>query len=146
MLTTAVALLRRVCTTCGVTQGALANREVAVVAAGGAHVLVMTTDGELWTWGDNSRSQLGLGRHTVRQPQPTHLQVGHLISPAEFSPGRREKRRVRQSGRECSRQRNSWLRGVWWGADDHRTGRHHGHQVCVGGGGRGTYVGGEPVG
>ena len=63
----------------GSTQGALANREVAVVAAGAAHVLVMTTDGELWTWGDNSRSQLGLGKHTVRQTQPTHLQVDTIL-------------------------------------------------------------------
>jgi len=52
---------------------------VAVVAAGAAHVLVMTTDGELWTWGDNSRSQLGLGKHTVRQTQPTHLQVDTIL-------------------------------------------------------------------
>lgn len=51
-----------------------------MVAAGGVHVLVMTTDGELWTWGDNSRSQLGLGKRTVRQTQPTHLQVRHFSS------------------------------------------------------------------
>jgi E3 ubiquitin-protein ligase HERC4 len=47
---------------------------VAVVAAGGSHVLAMTTDGELYTWGANSQSQLGLGKHLVRAMVPTHLQ------------------------------------------------------------------------
>jgi len=35
--------------------------EYVSVAAGSAHTLVLTREGNLWTWGDNTKGQLGLG-------------------------------------------------------------------------------------
>jgi alpha-tubulin suppressor-like RCC1 family protein len=47
---------------------------VTVVMAGDAHVVALTRDGTLFTWGSNAKSQLGVGKHVVRQATPTHLQ------------------------------------------------------------------------
>jgi len=55
-------------------KGVLVGVEVSVVAAGMEHVVVMSSLGELYTWGSNARSQLGVGKQTVRQSSPLRLQ------------------------------------------------------------------------
>jgi len=57
---------------------ALAKLQVTKVGAGGNSSWALTADGKLYTWGDNSHQQLGLGaahRHTERVFAPT------LVSP-----------------------------------------------------------------
>lgn len=47
----------------------LATHFIEDVAVGAEHVLVMTSSGEVWGWGNNSEGQLGLGNNTTqRQP------------------------------------------------------------------------------
>lgn len=36
------------------------------MACGDAHTLVLTENGEVWTFGDNSRGQLGFGNTSYR--------------------------------------------------------------------------------
>ena len=48
---------------------ALASHFVEDVAVGAEHVLVLTSSGEVWGWGNNAEGQLGLGNNTPqRQP------------------------------------------------------------------------------
>ena len=48
---------------------ALASHFVEDVAVGAEHVLVLTSSGEVWGWGNNAEGQLGLGHNTTqRQP------------------------------------------------------------------------------
>lgn len=42
------------------------------MAAADSHTAAVKTDGSLWTWGENSRSQLGDGT-TVRRPTPVRV-------------------------------------------------------------------------
>lgn len=40
------------------------------IAVGSEHTLALTSDGDVWAWGNNGDSQLGLGHTTsVREPQ-----------------------------------------------------------------------------
>lgn len=48
---------------------ALASHFVEDIAVGAEHVLVLTSSGEVWGWGNNAEGQLGLGNNiTQRQP------------------------------------------------------------------------------
>lgn len=48
---------------------ALASHFVEEVTVGAEHVLVLTSSGEVWGWGNNAEGQLGLGNNTTqRQP------------------------------------------------------------------------------
>ncbi|XP_060781005.1 probable E3 ubiquitin-protein ligase HERC3 [Neoarius graeffei] len=50
----------------------LTNRHIAHVACGNSHSFVLTKDGQLFTWGQNSSGQLGLGKsdEIFQSPQP----------------------------------------------------------------------------
>jgi alpha-tubulin suppressor-like RCC1 family protein len=39
--------------------GVLANKTVTAIAAGGNHVLILTSDGQVYAFGKNTGSQLG---------------------------------------------------------------------------------------
>ncbi|KAL8304460.1 hypothetical protein RB597_004367 [Gaeumannomyces tritici] len=56
-------------------QGGLADRQVAQVALGQDHSIVVTSTGELWTWGSNTYSQLGyaLPPPTKKDEEPMGL-------------------------------------------------------------------------
>lgn len=44
---------------------------MAVVAPGAEHVLVVSSDGELFTWGSNAQSQLGVGKQVRARCAPS---------------------------------------------------------------------------
>ncbi len=48
-----------------------ADSTVVALAAGERHVLAMTETGDVWCWGLNSRSELGLGDPVAARPTPT---------------------------------------------------------------------------
>ncbi|KAK3242768.1 hypothetical protein CYMTET_47552 [Cymbomonas tetramitiformis] len=54
--------------------GQLSKEEVVAVSTGIAHALVMTKEGSIFTWGSNTRGQLGIGKQVVRQTTPVHIQ------------------------------------------------------------------------
>jgi alpha-tubulin suppressor-like RCC1 family protein len=49
--------------------------EGATLAAGSRHTVVRSSDGRVWTWGDNTRGQLGLG---TRAPSAVPVALAHL--------------------------------------------------------------------
>ena len=51
----------------------IARVEIALVAAGGDHTVVVTADGRAFSWGANSRGQLGLG-HRNHTTTPQHIE------------------------------------------------------------------------
>ena len=58
------------------------NRPVISVATGGSHCVVVTNDGCLFGWGNNSNAELGdIGTLSVKCPFPTQLALG-VASPA----------------------------------------------------------------
>ncbi|KAK4678475.1 hypothetical protein QC764_307960 [Podospora pseudoanserina] len=56
-----------------VVMGDDSEKDIKDVAVGQSHVLVLTTDGEIWGRGDNSSGQLGLGRETKLVTEWTRL-------------------------------------------------------------------------
>ncbi|XP_053477985.1 probable E3 ubiquitin-protein ligase HERC3 isoform X1 [Ictalurus furcatus] len=70
------------------TCGSLTNRQIAQVACGNYHSVVLTKDGQLFTWGQNSSGQLGLGKgepSRADSPQPLKSLCG--IPLAQISAG-----------------------------------------------------------
>lgn len=51
------------------------SKKVASVSAGDAHVLAILEDGSLWTWGNNSDGQLGLGQTSDPVHTPTQITI-----------------------------------------------------------------------
>ncbi|CAP70734.1 uncharacterized protein PODANS_3_7960 [Podospora anserina S mat+] len=51
----------------------ISEKDIKDVAVGQSHVLVLTTDDEIWGRGDNSSGQLGLGRETKLVTEWTRL-------------------------------------------------------------------------
>eukprot|EP00727_Mastigamoeba_balamuthi_P006716 m51a1_g2665 putative ultraviolet-b receptor uvr8-like (543) ;mRNA; r:702194-704507 len=60
---------------------ALAGLRVTQVSAGGAFALALTSEGAVWSWGANSRGQLGLGDTSPRDaPEPVRVPGGHAVA------------------------------------------------------------------
>jgi alpha-tubulin suppressor-like RCC1 family protein len=57
----------------------------AQVSAGRLHSLAVTTNGELWAWGDNSSGQLGRGNTTG--PQTSPIRIGSATNWTQVSTG-----------------------------------------------------------
>ncbi|XP_068168689.1 probable E3 ubiquitin-protein ligase HERC3 isoform X2 [Antennarius striatus] len=55
------------------TPEALRNRPVSQVACGSQHFVTLTRDGQVYTWGQGSRGQLGLGEEHQDTHSPQHL-------------------------------------------------------------------------
>ena len=59
--------------------------DVVSVSAGGSHTLAITSDGNLWAWGDNSNNQLGIGTDRGEY-ESTRLMDANVIPRAWLSP------------------------------------------------------------
>lgn len=51
----------------------LARKQVLQIACGSNHTLALTSDGELYSWGQNNFGQLGLGHKGGPQKEPSHV-------------------------------------------------------------------------
>ncbi|KAM9477010.1 putative E3 ubiquitin-protein ligase HERC3 [Clarias gariepinus] len=65
----------------------LNNLHIAQVACGSYHTVVLTKDGQLFTWGQNSRGQLGLGKGEPSSLSPQPLKSLCGIPLAQISAG-----------------------------------------------------------
>ncbi|KAF5898053.1 putative E3 ubiquitin-protein ligase HERC4, partial [Clarias magur] len=65
----------------------LCNKTVIQVACGDQHFMALTNDGQLFTWGQNSSGQLGLGKGEPSSPSPRPLKSLCGIPLAQISAG-----------------------------------------------------------
>jgi hypothetical protein len=65
--------------------GALAGKTVTQIAAGYYHSLALTSDGKVYSWGDNSYSQLGDGSTTTRHTPTAVDMTTFALGPYDFT-------------------------------------------------------------
>ncbi|XP_041794818.1 probable E3 ubiquitin-protein ligase HERC4 isoform X2 [Chelmon rostratus] len=66
---------------------ALSNIPVSHVACGSQHSVALTKDGQVYTWGQDSRGQLGLGRRKLGASSPQHLRSLSAIPLVQIAAG-----------------------------------------------------------
>ncbi|KAL7402017.1 hypothetical protein ABVT39_008232 [Epinephelus coioides] len=66
---------------------ALCNIVVSQVACGSQHSVALTKDGQVYTWGQDSRGQLGLGRRKLGASSPQHLRSLSAIPLVQIAAG-----------------------------------------------------------
>ncbi|XP_029290713.1 probable E3 ubiquitin-protein ligase HERC4 isoform X2 [Cottoperca gobio] len=66
---------------------ALCNIAVSQVACGSQHSVALTTDGQVYTWGQGSRGQLGLGKCKPNIDSPQHLRSLSAIPLVQVAAG-----------------------------------------------------------
>uniref|UniRef100_A0A3B4XIH1 RCC1-like domain-containing protein n=1 Tax=Seriola lalandi dorsalis TaxID=1841481 RepID=A0A3B4XIH1_SERLL len=76
-----------VCFCCFSTPKALCNIQVSQVACGSQHSVALTKDGQVYTWGQDSRGQLGLGKVKTDANSPQHLRSLSAIPLVQVAAG-----------------------------------------------------------
>ncbi|KAM9351921.1 putative E3 ubiquitin-protein ligase HERC4 [Symphorus nematophorus] len=66
---------------------ALSNITVSQVACGSQHSVALTKDGQVYTWGQDSRGQLGLGKRKLGANSPQHLRSLSAIPVVQIAAG-----------------------------------------------------------
>ncbi|KAL7402723.1 hypothetical protein ABVT39_018937 [Epinephelus coioides] len=66
---------------------ALCNIVVSQVACGSQHSVALTKNGQVYTWGQDSRGQLGLGRRKLGASSPQHLRSLSAIPLVQIAAG-----------------------------------------------------------
>nr|XP_046250581.1 probable E3 ubiquitin-protein ligase HERC4 [Scatophagus argus] len=69
------------------TPEALHNIPVSQVACGSQHSVALTKDGQVYTWGQDSRGQLGLGKRKLGANSPQHLRSLSAIPLVQVAAG-----------------------------------------------------------
>uniref|UniRef100_A0A3B4TDV0 Probable E3 ubiquitin-protein ligase HERC4 n=1 Tax=Seriola dumerili TaxID=41447 RepID=A0A3B4TDV0_SERDU len=69
------------------TPNALCNIQVSQVACGSQHSVALTKDGQVYTWGQDSRGQLGLGKVKTDTNSPQHLRSLSAIPLVQVAAG-----------------------------------------------------------
>ncbi|XP_028264079.1 probable E3 ubiquitin-protein ligase HERC4 [Parambassis ranga] len=88
--------------------GAFSNIQVCQVACGSQHSVALTKGGQVYTWGKDSRGQLGLGKRKSGPSSPQHLQSLSAIPVVRVAAGGEQSFILSVSG------------GVFgWGRNDH---------------------------
>ncbi|XP_035520693.1 probable E3 ubiquitin-protein ligase HERC3 [Morone saxatilis] len=65
----------------------LCNIAVSQVACGSQHTVALTKDGQVYTWGQDSRGQLGLGKRKAGANSPQHLRSLSAIPLVQIAAG-----------------------------------------------------------
>ena len=77
------------------------------VSAAGAHVLVIGSDGQLYSWGDNSFGQVGDGT-TVNRPTPEVVTLAPGVTPVSVAAGQNHSLAVGSDGHLYAWGYNGW--------------------------------------
>ncbi|XP_042351682.1 probable E3 ubiquitin-protein ligase HERC3 [Plectropomus leopardus] len=85
---------------------ALRNITVSQVACGSQHSVALTKDGQVYTWGQDSRGQLGLGKKTPGANSPQHLRSLSAIPVVQIAAGGEQSFALSVSGGVFSWGRN----------------------------------------
>ncbi|XP_062276832.1 probable E3 ubiquitin-protein ligase HERC4 [Scomber scombrus] len=88
------------------TPEALCNIPVSQVACGSQHSIALTKDGQVYTWGQDSRGQLGLGKLKLDTNSPQHLQSLSSIPLVQIAAGGEQSFALSVSGGVFSWGRN----------------------------------------
>ncbi|CAK6973245.1 probable E3 ubiquitin-protein ligase HERC3 [Scomber scombrus] len=84
----------------------LCNIPVSQVACGSQHSVALTKDGQVYTWGQDSRGQLGLGRRKLGANSPQHLRSLSSIPLVQIATGGEQSFALSVSGGVFSWGRN----------------------------------------
>ncbi|XP_062276631.1 probable E3 ubiquitin-protein ligase HERC4 [Scomber scombrus] len=84
----------------------LCNIPVSQVACGSQHSVALTKDGQVYTWGQDSRGQLGLGRRKLGANSPQHLRSLSSIPLVQIAAGGEQSFALSVSGGVFSWGRN----------------------------------------
>ncbi|XP_031608731.2 probable E3 ubiquitin-protein ligase HERC3 [Oreochromis aureus] len=88
------------------TPEALRNKQVSQVTCGSQHTVVLTKDGQLYTWGQDSRGQLGLGTNEPYVNSPQHVRSLSAIPVVQVAAGGEQSFALSVSGGVFSWGRN----------------------------------------
>ncbi|XP_065327503.1 E3 ISG15--protein ligase HERC5-like [Pelmatolapia mariae] len=88
------------------TPEALRNKQVSQVTCGSQHTVVLTKDGQLYTWGQDSRGQLGLGTNEQYVNSPQHVRPLSAIPVVQVAAGGEQSFALSVSGGVFSWGRN----------------------------------------
>ncbi|XP_042079391.1 probable E3 ubiquitin-protein ligase HERC3, partial [Haplochromis burtoni] len=88
------------------TPEALRNKQVSQVTCGSQHTVVLTKDGQLYTWGQDSRGQLGLGTNEQYVNSPQHVRSLSAIPVVQVAAGGEQSFALSVSGGVFSWGRN----------------------------------------
>ncbi|KAG7215939.1 hypothetical protein INR49_031535, partial [Caranx melampygus] len=86
---------------------ALCSIPVFQVACGRQHSVVLTKDGQVYTWGQDSRGQLGLGKRKPSASSPKHLQCLSVMPLVQIAAGGEQSFALSVSGGVFSWGRNN---------------------------------------
>ncbi|XP_044213215.1 probable E3 ubiquitin-protein ligase HERC4 isoform X1 [Thunnus albacares] len=86
---------------------ALCNIPVSQVACGSQHSVALTKDGQVFTWGQDSRGQLGLGKRKLGANSPQHLRSLSAIPLVQIAAGGEQSFALSVSGGVFSWGRNN---------------------------------------
>ncbi|XP_044213219.1 probable E3 ubiquitin-protein ligase HERC4 [Thunnus albacares] len=89
------------------TPKALFNIPVSQVACGSQHSVALTKDGQVYTWGQNSSGQLGLGKRELGANSPQHLRSLSAIPLVQIAAGGEQSFALSVSGGVFSWGRNN---------------------------------------
>ncbi|XP_019216334.1 probable E3 ubiquitin-protein ligase HERC3 isoform X2 [Oreochromis niloticus] len=88
------------------TPEALGSKQVSQVTCGSQHTVVLTKDGQLYTWGQDSRGQLGLGTNKQYVNSPQHVRSLSAIPVVQVAAGGEQSFALSVSGGVFSWGRN----------------------------------------
>uniref|UniRef100_A0A8C6N615 Uncharacterized protein n=1 Tax=Melopsittacus undulatus TaxID=13146 RepID=A0A8C6N615_MELUD len=86
----------------------LGNRDVVQIACGDQHAMALTRGGELFTWGQNTHGQLGVGSQATLTPQPQLVERLKGIPLAQIAAGGAHSAAVSLSGAVYSWGKNDF--------------------------------------
>uniref|UniRef100_A0A8D0L024 Uncharacterized protein n=1 Tax=Strix occidentalis caurina TaxID=311401 RepID=A0A8D0L024_STROC len=114
----------------------LRNQDIVQIACGDQHAMALSRGGELFTWGQNTHGQLGVGSQTTLIPQPQLVERLKGIPLAQIAAGGAHSVAVSLSGAVYSWGKNDFGQlglGDTEGKEGHtgRLGLSHAGQITL---------------